>query len=234
MKIKLIIFICLFTVTQVFSQTFKEVKTVQDVIDNYIEAAGGEDALSNVKSVYMKGEISGGAQQGSIEAYLGKRYIYLNVDVGVFKMIQSADLKKKTGWTMFGTSMKDMAEDDINKNIKNAEVSLWSYYLNPEKYGIKYELMQNEEVAGKDAYVVDLIQNEAVLLTAYFDSKTFNKVKQIKGNDNSEFSDFRSVGDDNVKMPFMINGKNGDVTISEIKINSKFNKDLLKKPEVEK
>ena len=234
MKVKLIIITCLLVITSGFSQTFKEVTSVQDVIDNYIVASGGADALGNVKSLYMKGELSGGGQNGSIEVFMGKRYIYFFVDVGVFKMKQAVDLKKKTGWTMFGSKINDMTEDDLLNNSKNAELSLWTYYTNPEKYGVKYELMQNEEVSGNDAYVVDLIQNEAVLLTAYFDTKTFYKVKQIKGNDNSEFSDFRSVGDDDVKMPFMIKSKTGDVKITEIKFNSKFDKDLLKKPEAEK
>jgi hypothetical protein len=107
-------------------------------------------------------------------------------------------------------------------------------FLDPVKYGIKYNLLPNEKVSEKDAYVVELLQEDNVLMTSYFDAKTFDKVRQVKGNDDSEFSDFRTVGSTKVRMPYTIKGKNGDVTISELKFNSKFDKKLLNKPEVEK
>jgi hypothetical protein len=169
-----------------------------------------------------------------MEIFIGRSYFYLNLDLGVFKMKQAVDIKKSKGWTQFGDMTKDMTEEDINRNRKSAESSLWSYYLNPEKYGIKYNLLPNEKVSEKDAYVVELQQEGAALMTAYFDVTTFDKLRQVKGSEDSEFSDFKTVGSSKVRMPNTIKGKNGDVTISELKFNTKFDKKLLDKPEVEK
>lgn len=234
MKIRNAVLIILFAATALFGQTFKEVKTAQDVVDNYIEANGGKDELSAVKSIYMKGDFTGEGHAGSLEIYMGKNYFYLNLDLGVFKMKQAVDIKNGKGWTQFGDMTKDMNEDELKKNRKNAEGTLWAYYIDPVKYGIKYNLLPNEKVAEKDAYAVELQQEGAAIITAYFDAKTFDKVRQVKGNDDSEFSDFREVGTTKVRMPYTIKGKNGDVAISELKFNSKFEKKLLTKPEVEK
>ncbi len=234
MKITSVILTAVFVTLITYSQEFKTVKTAQDVIDNYITASGGEEALSEVKSIYMKGKFTGEGSEGSLEVYLGKSYVYLDIDMSVFKMKQAVDVKKNSGWVMFGNSVKDMSDEEIKKSSKNSEGSLWGYYLKPEEYGVSFQMMQNEEVSGKDSYVIDLIQDSATLLTAYFDTKTFNKIKQVKGNDNSEFSDFRKVGSTGVTMPYSIKNKGGDVEVSVMKLNSKFDKKLLKKPEIEK
>lgn len=216
-----------------FSQEFKTVKTSQDVIDNYIIASGGEEALKEVKSLFMKGEFSGEGSTGTLEVYFGKSYFYMDLNMNVFNMKQAVDIKKKSGWVMFGNTVKDMTEDELNRNKKNSDGSMWGYYLEPAKYGITYQMMQNEEVSGKETYVIELVQDSATILTAYFDTKSFNKIKQVKGNDVSEFSDFRKVSSTDVVMPYSIKNKNGDVIVEQIKLNSKFDKKLLKKPEIE-
>jgi hypothetical protein len=228
-----IILAVLFTIFQSLSQDFKSVKTAQDVIDNYIASSGGEEAISEVKSMYMKGKFEGEGHTGSLEIFFGKSYFYMDINMSVFQMKQAVDFKKKSGWVMFGNSVKDMNEEEMNRSMKSSEGSLWGYYLEPAKYGITYQMMQNEEVSGTDTYVIEFIQNSATLLTAYFDIKSFNKIKQIKGNDVSEFTDFRKVGSTDVIMPYSIKNKNGDVAVEEIKLNSKFDKKLLKKPVIE-
>lgn len=234
MKIKSVILLVMIAVSSLFGQTFKEVKTAQDVVDNYIEANGGKDELNEVKSILMKGDFTGEGNSGSLDIFIGKNYFYLNLDMGVFKMKQAADIKNGKGWTMFGDMVKDMTAEDLKKNRKTAEGSLWAYYIDPVKYGITYNLLPSEKVAESDAYAVELLQEGAAIITAYFDSKTFDKVRQVKGNDDSEFSNFKTVGSTKVRMPYTIKGKNGDVAISELKFNSKFDKKLLNKPEVEK
>ncbi len=231
--IESVILIFLF-VFSAFSQEFKKVSTVQDVVDNYLTATGGVDALKNVESVKMKGKIGEGDESGTIDVYFSRKYFYMDLDTKQFKMKQAVDIEAKKGWTKFGTMLNDMKEEDIAKQKKNTEGTLWSNFIDPKGSGVKFELLQNETVNGNDAYVVDLLRDGISVSTSYFDTKTFLKVKEIKGSMTNEFSDFRKTGDDNIMMPYRIKSQTSDVTISEIKFNTKFDKKLLKKPEEEK
>ena len=230
-KAVILMFLLCFTA---FSQDFKKVSTVQDVVDNYITASGGADALKSVESISMKGKLGEGDEPGSIYVYFSRKYLYLDIDTKQFKMKQAVDIEGKKGWTKFGTMINDFKEEDIAKQKKNAEGTLWSNFLDPKGSGITYELLQNEMVNGSDAYVVDQLRDGISVTTSYFDTKTFLKVKEIKGSMTNDFSDFRKTGDDDIVMPYMIKSVTGDVTITEIKFNTKFDKKLLKKPEEEK
>lgn len=213
-----------------FSQDFKPVKTAQDVVDNYITASGGKDAVASVESISMKGNMGDGEQKGTIVIYFSKKYVYIDINTAQFSMQQAIDAGKKKGWMKFGSIIKDLKPEEIEKNSKNVEGSMWGNFVDPKKFGITYEMLQNETIDGKDCYVIDLIRDSLSSSTAYFDVNTFNKVREIKGGMTSDFSDFREVGSTGVIMPYNIKSQTGDVTITEIKFNSKFDKKLLTRP----
>lgn len=229
---KIIVLALLFFTFTAYSQEFKEVKTAQDVIDNYIAASGGADALKDIESIKMKGKIGEGDESGSIDVYFSKKYVYMDISMKIFNMQQAIDVAKKSGWMKFGEMIKDLKEEDINKNLKNVEGSMWGNYIDPKEHGLKFEMMQNEAVNGSDCYVIDLVRDSASTTTAYFDTKTYMKVRELKGGMTNDFSDFKKVPGSDVIMPYNIKSATGDVKITEIKFNSKFDKKLLKKPEV--
>ena len=234
MKLYGVILLLIILVFTLKSQDFKEVKTARDVIDNYILASGGEDVLKSVESISMKGKMGNDEEPGEIELYFSNKYIYMDINSKMFSMKQAIDLGKQKGWMKFGTMIRDLKEEDINKSRKNSEGSLWKNYLDEKTSGITYELQQNETVNGNDSYVIDLLRDSVVFNTSYFDAKTFNKVREQKGSMTNDFSDFRKVGSTGIVMPYRVTSPSGDVSITEIKFNSKFNKKLLKKPEEEK
>lgn len=234
MKKILALFLLIFAVFNANSQNFKEVKTGQDVIDNYIIASGGKDALNDIESIRMKGKIGEGSESGSLEIYFSKNYVYMDIAMKEFTMKQAIDVKKKKGWTKFGDMIKDMTEEEIKKNTKNMDGSMWGNYVNPKEHGITYLLLQNETIDSTEYYTVDLLRDSMTVSTAYFDMKTFNKVKEIKAGMTSNFSDFRKVTDSDVIMPYKISSQTGDVTITKISFNSDFDTKLLKRPKDKK
>jgi len=217
-----------------FSQDFKPVKTGQDVIDNYITASGGKDALNEIESIRMKGKIGEGSESGNLEIYFSKNYVYMDIAMKEFTMKQAIDVNKKKGWTQFGEMIKDMTEEEINKNTKNMDGSMWGNFISPKEHGITYELLQDESIDGTEYYAVDLIRDSLTVSTSYFDMKNFNKVKELKGGMTSGFSDFRKVKDSDVVMPYKITSQTGDVIITDITFNSSFDKKLLKRPKDKK
>ncbi len=233
MKNLIIVFILFFTALTINAQDFKPVKTAKDVIDNYITAIGGSDALKEVESISMKGRIGEGDESGTLDIYYSSKYVYMDINMKQFTMLQAIDMVKKKGWMKFGKMVKDLKEEEIMKNKKRIDGSMFGKYLDPAANNITFELLQNEDVNGTDCYVIDIIQDSLSSSTEYFDSKTFNKVKENKGGMTSTFSDFKKVGSTDVIMPYRITSQTGDVTIAEIKFNSKFNKKLLTRPKDE-
>ncbi len=234
MKKLISVFLLFFAVFSLYSQDFKPVNSAQDVIDNYIIASGGKDALNEIKSIRMKGKIGEGSESGNLEIYFSKNYVYMDIVMKEFTMKQAIDVNKKKGWTQFGEMIKDMTEEDIKKNTKNMDGSMWGNFISPKEHGITYELLQNESIDGTEYYAVDLIRDSLTVSTSYFDMKNFNKVKELKGGMTSGFSDFRKVKDSDVVMPYKITSQTGDVIITDITFNSSFDKKLLKRPKDKK
>ncbi|MBE2228843.1 MAG: hypothetical protein IAE93_15915, partial [Ignavibacteria bacterium] len=113
MKTIIAVFVMFLAVFGVNSQDFKPVVTGQDVIDNYITASGGKDALKDIESIRMKGKIGEGSEAGELEIYFSKNYVYMDIGMKEFSMKQAIDVKKKKGWTKFGEMIKDMTEEEI-------------------------------------------------------------------------------------------------------------------------
>jgi len=231
MKPKHIILLLFLFSCSLRAQTFKEVKTAQDVIDNYLEANGGADNLRGVKSVSMEGNMSLLGSDVPIKFYTGKNIFYMNFDHSQFAVTIAVDTKKEKGWSKFGEAIKDASPADIEEHKNNIISTLWGYYIDKDKYGMSYQLLQNEKVGDKDAYVIDFLNKDSVIQTVYFDSETFNRVKVVKSSMASEYSDFKIVGNSGIYMPYRVATGEGDVTVAKYEFNSKFDKKLLKKPE---
>src|SRR5690349_7277010 len=232
MKIKLIglVFSFIFALT-VNAQEFKEVKTGQDVIDNYIAANGGADNLKKVRSIEMKGDMTFMGATFPLTVYTSNEYFYMNGGTDDFKMIIATNLKDLTGWSVMFGKTTDATPKEVEKNKVNIESMLWTYYTDKDKYGITYKLMQNEEINGSKAYTIDFMVKDSVIQTCWYDTKTFHRVKQSKGKTTSEYSDFRNVEGSGIYMAYSIKTNQGDVAVTDYKFNTEFDTSLLKKPE---
>lgn len=232
MKIKLIavLFSFIFALT-VNAQEFKAVKTGQDVIDNYIAANGGVDNLKKIHAIEMNGNMTFMGATFPMTVYTSYDYFYMNGGTDEMRMIIATNLKDLTGWSVMFGKTKDATAKEIERNKVNIESMLWTYYTDKDKYGITYNLMQNEEINGSDAYTVDFMVKDSVIQTCWYDAKTFHRVKQSKGRTTSEYSDFRNVDGTGIYMAYAIKTNQGDVAVTNYKFNTEFDTSLLKKPE---
>lgn len=228
--------LCLFVMFcfSLYSQDFKEVKTGQDVIDNYITANGGLDNIKKTNSIEMSGNMSFMGSSFPIKVYTSLDYFYMNADNPNFTFTIAINMKENKGWQNMLGQVKDVPEKEVERNRINVESMLWSYYTSPEKYGITYKLMQNEKIGDADSYVVDFMVKDSVIQTVYYDTKSFHKLKQVKGKSTSEYSDIRNADNSGVYMGYSIKTNQGDITVSEYKFNTEFDTNLLKKPAIEK
>jgi zinc protease len=230
MKYKLIAALLLLSVC-IYSQEFKEVKTAQDVIDNYMTANGGAENLKKIRSIEMTGNMTFMGGTFPIVVYTSYDYFYMNGESGEFKMTIAMNLKDMIGWqTAFGM-YKEADAKEIERNKANIESMMWTYYTDKDSYGITYKLMQNETVNGSDTYTVDFMAGDSVLQTCNYDAKTFHRVRQVKGKTTSEYSDLRNIENTGIYMAYAIKTNQGDVAVTDYKFNTEFDTSLLKKPE---
>lgn len=229
-KIAVFSLLVLFCVT-VNAQDFKEVKTGQDVIDNYITANGGMDNIKKIKSIEMNGNMNFMGSSFPIKVYTSLDYFYMNADNPNFAFTIAINMKGNSGWQNMLGQVKDVPEKEIERNRINVESMLWSYYTEPEKFGITYKLMQNEKVGDNDCYVVDFMVKDSLIQTVCYDTKTFHKLRQVKGKSTSEYYDTRNVNESGIYMGYSMKTNQGDVIVTEYKFNTEFDTNLLKKPE---
>ncbi|MCX7877702.1 MAG: hypothetical protein N2510_03560 [Ignavibacteria bacterium] len=227
-----ILFLLIF-ILKVNSQGFKQVQSAQDVIDNYIEANGGADNLKSIKSIKTLGRMELAGMSAPVNIYVSERYFYFTIDIPMFSFSTALDLKEKKGWSKIGSKVTDVKDEEIDRNNEAAASMLWGYYVNKDKYGITYQLMQSEIINEKETYVVDFLKGEVVVETVYFDKETFLRVRQIKDNQMSDYSDFRNVSERGIYMPYLIKTQQGDIVISSYSFNDEFDRSLLKKPKGE-
>ena len=193
--------------------------TAKSVLDNYINAIGGEKAIVAVKTITVKA--TGTAQGMSIE-YAKKASTKNKLVEGISFMGQS--MKK-----VYDGKEAFQVQGPKKMPLSPAEAAAMKYYANPfpelslsKKEGVI--LSGIEAVNGNDAYVIK--DGKKSLL---FDVKTGLKVAESeevemgpekKMTITTPFSDYRDIK--GIKVPFktVINvGIEIELTVSEIKIN---------------
>jgi hypothetical protein len=126
--------------------------------------------------------------------------------------------------------IEDLSEDDLKKMEVTFESGLWGHIINKEKYNVNYELKGTDSVEGKSAYIIDFTREGKVLYTTFFDITNFNRLKQIKNNNETTYDDFRPVDDYGIRMPYKIT-QQAPIAVEKYELNTEFDVSLLKKPE---
>ncbi|GLB52669.1 hypothetical protein NBRC110019_17090 [Neptunitalea chrysea] len=205
----------------VFSKPIPEGVTAKTVLTDYIEAIGGMDAVSKVKTIMMTGEtkVQGMTLQLDIKrSDKGQLSQALSLNGNV---MQKQVINGDTGYIVSQGMKNDLEAEDL----KNAS---YEAYPIPE-----YQLLNNDNIKltaietldGKDVYVVTFSDNK----TFYYDTQTHLKVSKVETNEfNGQvytttltFSDYREV--DGIKFPYIFKQTTGpqelSFTLKEVKIN---------------
>jgi zinc protease len=204
---------------------FKEVKTAQDVIDNYISAIGGADKIRKIKSETVSGTFK---VQGFEGNYMSFRDDTIFVSRAIRKMegkdtlLQMSLTTKNYAWDYLMGDMRDFTGEELQNKAENMIIGSLGFYLNYKKYGYSAELKGVDSVNGKECYIVLIAKSEKELRTIYFDMKTFYVLRTDRPNGVSmEYDDFKEVK--GIIRPFKII-QNSQVELEQLVSEYKFNK----------
>jgi len=171
MEVKNIVLLVVFILGIIFMQ-FTQAQSVDDIINKYIDAKGGKDKLSAIKSVYMEGsrEMMGTEVMVKVTIVQGK--LFRN-DFEFGGATGFTIVTPTQGWSfipMRSQNADPMAADRLKTMQSQLDIAgpLVDYIAK----GNKAELQGKETIDGKEAHKIKMTLNTGKEVIFYIDTKT--------------------------------------------------------------
>jgi outer membrane lipoprotein-sorting protein len=199
-------------------------QTADEVVDKYLAALGGKEALGKLTSRRAIGTITVATQVGDLGGPIeidtklpNKGRVAIDLDlsaVGGDKMHQERKFDGTSGWTL--NSMNGDAEITGNEldNLRNNVFP--TPLLNYKTSGLKMEVLPKETLNGTAVVVLRATPKAGSATKLYFDAATYLLLRTVTtvnsaetGGDieqTSDLADYRAV--DGIKVPFQITNSN--------------------------
>lgn len=192
-------------------------KDITAVLNMYINAIGGENAIKSLKSMTVYGDIKmGGVVLMKLTSLVSSpdKSLQSIYQPSSGETVQRIVVNGDKGSVSYGTHKEELSGDALLPYKASADLQS---ILHPEKYGISYSLVGLEDVDGTSCYEVSKISNngkdKAIM---YINAETGLMVKktenELQGGQpiltNKIYSDYKEVKDGNgYKIPFTIISK---------------------------
>ena len=200
--------------------------TAEEVIDNYIEAIGGEDKLYNIvdRTTIMRGSVQG---VNVIIVSYQKAPNKIKQEIKAGTTDQEIIFNGETGVMIMGGKETEITGTELEKLKYEATIALLPEL---EHYGITLSFEGIKIVDSVDAYEVIMTLPSGIKWTQYYNTETHLKLKESKyiktptGLFEQEiwYDDYTEV--EGIKYPFKIRQKIGsqsmEFTVSSIKVNT--------------
>jgi zinc protease len=203
------------------------------VIEKYLDAIGGRDALSKIedRTTIMRGTAMG---QSLTIIVKQKSPNKLRQDIKAGGMDQTVIFDGEKG--IMQAADKKIAVDGKELEQLKTEASM-ELLLDPESFGIKLSYEGSEKVNDKDAYKIMMTLPSGIRWFTYFDAESDLKVKEQKEMQTQRglieqvvtFDDYTDV--DGIKYPFKLTQSFGpqsvEMTVSSVKVNKGLADDIF-------
>jgi len=236
MKKIILFFILVISVITAYTQEkFKEVKTAEDVIDNYITAIGGAEKIREINSETLTGMLNVQGMEIGFTTFRNDTMSFINAEGMAHgtNMILLKSLTTNTfGWEYQMNGLRDYEGDELLKKQRELITGNISFVLNYKSKGYEFELKGTDTLNGKLCYKVELLKDGNVVRTSYYDHETFLLKEYFTSNDTRiEFDEYREVS--GVYRPFKYIQKSPmelTIVFKEYIFNKMIDPDLLSKP----
>jgi len=224
-------------------------QTSDEVVEKYLVALGGREALGKLKSRSMSGTITvstpGGDVSGPVEIIAeapNKSRTLIKLDLSALGVGQMTFDQRFNGTT--GHVMDSLQGDrDITGSqleaMKNAIFP--TPLLNYKEAGATVELAEKEKAGDRDAHVLVFKPKTGPVVRQFIDAESFLPLKIVVKIDTGQFgeveqttelSDYRVV--DGVKVPFAVKTtsavQKSSVVLSKVEHNTTIDETLFAKP----
>lgn len=159
-----------------------QAQTAEEIVSNYLEATGGENAWKGIKSMTMSGVANMGGQEFPfIQTVMADGRMQLTIDLQGQKFVPQA-FDGETMWgTNFQTQKAEAMDAEASAQYKNEARDVIDSFLGYKEKGYSLEKLEDKTVEGTDSYAVKLIKNPVIVdgkeeenfSIFYFDKETF-------------------------------------------------------------
>ncbi|GHV22916.1 hypothetical protein FACS1894174_08180 [Bacteroidia bacterium] len=210
--------------------------TAEEIIDNYVKALGGSDAIEKINDYTIKSEMSVmGQKMGLTQMFKKPGMTISNLETGGMSVQKEVFNGSKLITSGMGGGKETTEGDDFESAKAEA-------YVCPEmnfvKNACKITVKSTEKIGDSDAYVVDVECVKSKVVTYYFDVKSGLLVKKssiVAGPQGEiqqiiEFADYKPVN--GVLFPYTtiqkVMGMEMKAVIGSIEVNTGLSDDLFK------
>ena len=222
-------------------------QTVDELIQNNIEAKGGYEALKAVNSMETSGKMLMQGMEISFKGYQKRQNkLRQNLEVQGQAIIQAYD--GETAWMvnpMTGDpSAHPMPETEAKQFINNADID--GNLVDYKDKGHSIELLGKEEVDGTPAYKLKVTKANGDVVVLYLDEEYYIEFKadttrEIQGNEmevSTILGDYKEVGGvmmaHSMEMGVAGNPAAQVITINQVDLNVDIDDDRFTMPEAKK
>ncbi|MFZ4786031.1 MAG: M16 family metallopeptidase [Flavobacteriales bacterium] len=151
--------------------------TIETVLNNYINALGGKEKLSNLKSFDQKGKFVMGPMAMDMNLKMkDNAKLLMTVNMNGMDLMKQA-CNGKTGYMLqMGAPKADMTEDELLEIKKQTDPLLELHYA---QFGMIAELKGIDSMDGQEVYVVEVKESNGDMSTEYYNVATGLKMKTV-------------------------------------------------------
>lgn len=233
---KSLLVFCFFIISLVMVQ-FAQAQTVDEVIDNYINAIGGKEKLLAIKTIKMDGSLNVQGFDVSVVTTVSHG-VGSRTDISVPGMGEGYQIMTPTkGWSYMPfqgqTAPEEVGEDIVKAGQSTLDIQ--SPFINYKEKGNTVELLGKDKAEGKDCFKLKLTNKFGKVTTVFIDATTYYRVKAVtKATVNNEemdvetvYSDYRKNADGYV-FAYAQTSPRGTITFSSIEINKPVDENIFK------
>jgi outer membrane lipoprotein-sorting protein len=154
--------------------------SLEEIIQNHIEAVGGRDTLDNVKTIRLNGKMSMAAQGFEAPFTLTQKrpgMVRLQVVFQGMTMVQAYD--GESGWQIMPfqgkTDPEKMSEDDAENIADMGDID--GVLIDSEKKGHKVELEGKEDLEGAEAFKLKVTKKNGDVEYHFLDAEYYLPLK---------------------------------------------------------
>lgn len=214
-------------------------QTADKVIDNYLKAIGGKDAIAKMKSLYYESTIDIMGMSGNMRTTVlnGKGY---KQEMEIMGSTIVTCFSETGGWDInpgkSGNAAIVMSEKEYND--KKNQIFIGAPFIVYKENGYTAEIINTEMLDGLSTTKLRVTSPSNISSDYYFDSKTSLIVKVVQAGEMGEtistYSDYRDV-DGGYKLPFKIDTDMGGgqvkmkMTVQKASLNVAVDKAIFEK-----
>jgi outer membrane lipoprotein-sorting protein len=218
-------------------------QTADEIIANYVENTGGEEAWGELEATKMVASINQGGMEIPVTIYNTK-----DGKMAVLVNFQGQEITQMAydGTTLWSTNFMTMKPEKSNaeqtQNMALNKNDFPSALMNAEKNGYEVELVGTETKEGTETFKVKVVQ-EPVMLNGkevpsihyyYFEKENFVPIVMESTQDTGQqitvgMSDYQEVN--GLYFPFALNQGGQPIEIKEIVLNPEIDESLFVFPE---